>query len=262
MTDGYLSKDREHIAGRQRQRRACMARIDYYPSPDALALIASRRTRYGPTNNNSGILNTIIAEWAVLAGLKQNEIDKLKSPAKPPELCEQYARMRLTSESRTSTRARVSSDNVAKCAGVRAGVTQATPECLPPSQARAGASDFDLSHAEHAHTPAKDTPEFIDASTRARESGLCHAKRARTGANNSGGLPTGANQARVICGARRRRDGQPCQGLSVPGKRRCKWHGGASTGPRTDKGRARSMKNLRQYSNSQSDLSTHFLNRD
>ena len=52
MTDGYLSKDREHIAGRQRQRRARMARIDYYPSPDALALIESRRTRYGPTNRH------------------------------------------------------------------------------------------------------------------------------------------------------------------------------------------------------------------
>ena len=62
MTDGYLSKDREHIAGRQRHRRARMARIDYYPSPDVLALIESRRTRYGSTNNNSGIIDTIIAE--------------------------------------------------------------------------------------------------------------------------------------------------------------------------------------------------------
>ena len=76
MTDDYLSKDREHIAGRQRQRRARMARIDYYPSPDALALIESRRTRYGPTNNNSGILNTIIAEWAVLTGLKQTKVER------------------------------------------------------------------------------------------------------------------------------------------------------------------------------------------
>jgi hypothetical protein len=52
---------------------------------------------------------------------------------------------------------------------------------------------------------------------------------------------------RVPCGARRRRDGLPCQALSVPGKRRCRWHGGASTGPRTDEGRARSLENLRQY---------------
>ena len=249
MTDGYLSKDREHIAGRQRQRRARMARIDYYPSPDALALIESRRTRYGQTNNNSGIIDTIIAEWAVFARLKQSEIDKLKSPAKPPELCEQYARMRLTSESRTGTRVRMSSDNLAKCASMRTGTSPATPEFIPPSQARAGAEDFDPRHAKPGHPPAPDTPEFIDTSTRANEFGLCHAKRARTGANNSGIVPAGANQARVICGAKRRRDGQPCQGLSVPGKQRCKWHGGASTGPRTDEGRARSVANLRQYRN-------------
>ena len=236
MTDGYLSKDREHIAGRQRQRRARMARIDYYPSPDALALIESRRTRYGPTNKNSGILNTIIAEWAVFAGLKQSEIDKLKSPAKPPELCDQYARMRMTSTSLNSTRAGTSSaapeliGTSRACAGARA--TSARPECLPASQARAGANDFDLTHAEHAHPPATVTPEFSDTFARA---------------NESGSLPTGANQTRVICGAKRRRDGQPCQGLSVPGKRRCKWHGGASTGPRTQQGRATAVANLRQY---------------
>ncbi len=49
---------------------------------------------------------------------------------------------------------------------------------------------------------------------------------------------------RVVCGARRRRDGQPCQALSVPGKRRCKWHGGCSTGPRTVEGRARVAANF------------------
>ena len=250
MTDGYLSKDREHIAGRQRQRRARMARVDYYPSPDALALIESRRTRYGRTNNNSGILNTIIAEWAVLAGLKQSEIDKPKTPAKPPELCDQYARMRMTSTSLNSTRAGTSSaapelsGTSRACAGVR--VTPATPECLPPSQARAGANDFDPRHAKPAHPSATDTPEFSDASARTKESGLCHSRRAGAHATNSGGLPAGANQARVICGARRRRDGQPCQGLSVPGKLRCKWHGGASTGPRTDAGRTRSIANLLQ----------------
>lgn len=58
-------------------------------------------------------------------------------------------------------------------------------------------------------------PEFIDASTCANESGFCHAKRAGAHANKSGSLSAG-NKARVICGAKRRRDGQPCQGLSVP----------------------------------------------
>lgn len=230
----------------QRARRARIARIDYYPSPDALALIESRRTRYGRTNNNSGIIDTIIAEWAALAGLKQSEIDKLKTPATPPGIAEQSARMRITSEFRTSTRARMTSDNLAKCASARTGVSPATPEFLLPSQARAGANDFDPRHATPAHPPAQNTPEFLTAFTRANESGFCHAKRAGAHANNSGSLPTG-NKARVICGARRRRDGEPCQGLSVPGKLRCKWHGGASTGPRTDEGRARSMANLRQY---------------
>ena len=234
MTDGYLSKDREHIAGRQRQRRARMARIDYYPSPDALALIESRRTRYGPTNNNSGIIDTIIAEWAVLAGLKQSEIDKPKTPATTPGVSDQYARMRTTSDFETSTHARVTSDNLAECAGVRAGASPAAPELPDASQARACASDFDPRHAKPVHPTAGATaaPEFIDASMRA---------------NNSGSLPAGTKQARVICGAKRRRDGQPCQGLSVPGKLRCKWHGGASTGPRTEMGRAKAKANLRQY---------------
>ena len=49
---------------------------------------------------------------------------------------------------------------------------------------------------------------------------------------------------RVPCGARRRRDGLPCEALSEPGKRRCKWHGGCSTGPRTAKGKARVAANL------------------
>ena len=49
---------------------------------------------------------------------------------------------------------------------------------------------------------------------------------------------------RVVCGARRRRDGRPCTALSVPGKRRCKWHGGCSTGPRTPEGKAAVTRNL------------------
>ena len=52
---------------------------------------------------------------------------------------------------------------------------------------------------------------------------------------------------RKSCGARRRRDGRPCNALNVPGRDRCKWHGGMSTGPKTPEGRARSLRNLRQY---------------
>lgn len=52
---------------------------------------------------------------------------------------------------------------------------------------------------------------------------------------------------RVMCGARRHRDGQPCEAKSEPGKRRCRFHGGCSTGPRTEAGKARACANLRQY---------------
>jgi hypothetical protein len=43
---------------------------------------------------------------------------------------------------------------------------------------------------------------------------------------------------RVICGAMTRK-GTPCRAKSEPGRRRCKFHGGCSTGPRTAEGRAR-----------------------
>lgn len=52
-------------------------------------------------------------------------------------------------------------------------------------------------------------------------------------------------RTRVTCGARRRTDGQPCEALSVPGKKRCKWHGGASTGPKTAAGKAIVSLNLK-----------------
>lgn len=51
---------------------------------------------------------------------------------------------------------------------------------------------------------------------------------------------------RVPCGGRRRRDGKPCEALSVPGRRRCRWHGGMSTGPRTAEGIAKVSRNLPQ----------------
>jgi hypothetical protein len=62
----------------------------------------------------------------------------------------------------------------------------------------------------------------------------------RARAYDSGGKP------REICGARRHRDGQPCQAKSEPGKRRCRFHGGRSTGPRTEAGKARALANLRK----------------
>lgn len=49
------------------------------------------------------------------------------------------------------------------------------------------------------------------------------------------------------CGARRKRDGQPCQARPLPGERRCKYHGGLSTGPKTATGKARALANLKQF---------------
>lgn len=167
--------------GNQRARRKTPPRIDYHPNPAALAAIEARRTRYGPCNNYSGILNTIIAEWLTLTGREvETAAPAGKSPM--PEFRNKNARARKTSVDRLVE----------------------APELRPQSRARARAR-------------ITSEPE------------------------------NRAEQVRLICGARRRSDGQPCQALSVQGKRRCRWHGGCSTGPRTEIGRARSLANLRQY---------------
>ncbi|TNC63112.1 HGGxSTG domain-containing protein [Rubellimicrobium roseum] len=43
---------------------------------------------------------------------------------------------------------------------------------------------------------------------------------------------------RAPCGALTRKK-QPCRALSEPGRQRCRFHGGQSTGPKTPEGRAR-----------------------
>nr|WP_281281946.1 HGGxSTG domain-containing protein [Rubellimicrobium roseum] len=53
----------------------------------------------------------------------------------------------------------------------------------------------------------------------------------------------------MYCGALTRKK-QPCRMLSEPGRRRCKFHGGRSTGPRTPEGRARIAEaQFRRWSN-------------
>ena len=49
----------------------------------------------------------------------------------------------------------------------------------------------------------------------------------------------GKPRSKIRCGARRKRDGQPCQCPVEPGRRRCRFHGGLSTGPKTMEGRDR-----------------------
>ena len=53
--------------------------------------------------------------------------------------------------------------------------------------------------------------------------------------NARGGVLAGGPQK---CGALTRK-GTPCRCKPLPGKQRCKFHGGASTGPRTPEGRER-----------------------
>lgn len=56
------------------------------------------------------------------------------------------------------------------------------------------------------------------------------------------------------CGAYARSTGEPCRApahrdpaTGKPRNGRCKLHGGKSTGPRTPEGRARALRNLRQW---------------
>lgn len=60
------------------------------------------------------------------------------------------------------------------------------------------------------------------------------ARRPRPAAN----ADTTPKRDRPLCGAKTRA-GAPCKARAVPGKRRCRQHGGRSTGPRTPEGRAR-----------------------
>src|SRR5436190_1261614 len=53
----------------QRARRDKLARVDYYPSREALGVMAAKRTNRYPLNVHSGILDAILLEWAELTGL-------------------------------------------------------------------------------------------------------------------------------------------------------------------------------------------------
>lgn len=51
---------------------------------------------------------------------------------------------------------------------------------------------------------------------------------------------------RVTCGAKTTRKGTRCRNKSEPGRTRCKFHGGRSTGPKTVEGRERIAKGQRE----------------
>ena len=60
----------------------------------------------------------------------------------------------------------------------------------------------------------------------------------------------GRPSKKIICGARRKYDGQPCQAKALKSGR-CKYHGGMSTGAKTYQGKLRSWRNLKQYKNNE-----------
>lgn len=156
--DEYLSKDRQHLAALQRQRRARMVRIDYMPSEPAMRVFEARQRTARPgsaESTRSTVLDAIVLEWAQLTGI-----------------------------------------NNQKQKGV---MTSGGTGIKRPIRVRARMTSSPL--------PATDRR----------------------------------------CGTRRHRDGQPCQSRPEPGKRRCRFHGGRSTGPRTAAGRERALANLRHH---------------
>lgn len=204
MNDGYLSRDRAHLAALQRKRRARMVRIDYMPGPDALAAIEAKRAtlpEWGGLSTNSATIDAIVKEWAELTGINKGEVEPAKSPEQLPELPGMYARARMSPDAERSARAQES--------GELSGINS------PIASARAGAYE---------------SGQFTALQKAGRPD-----------------MPAWQATRRVNCGAKRHRDGQPCQAKSEPGKRRCRFHGGRSTGPRTPEGKARALANLRQY---------------
>jgi len=51
------------------------------------------------------------------------------------------------------------------------------------------------------------------------------------------------------CGAKIKSAGRPCKMKPLPGRNRCKFHGGLSTGPKTTEGKIRALSSLKQYRN-------------
>ncbi len=64
------------------------------------------------------------------------------------------------------------------------------------------------------------------------------AKLREQGLAPTPGVPVVPKRERLKCGAKCR-DGHACQASPVAGRRRCRMHGGASTGPKTPEGRQR-----------------------
>ena len=124
-------------------------------------------------------------------------------------------------------------------AGLAAGITRpvvifAKPKLVPiePRESRWKVPRVDTPPVRHA--------EPVEASRPAR------APRQAEPPTEPSELLSGRQRKR--CGARARsRGGAPCQCKVVPGRTRCKLHGGMSTGPKTPEGRARTSEGARRY---------------
>ncbi len=88
-------------------------------------------------------------------------------------------------------------------------------------------------------------PEARFDALRAAMEAQAQAALARWRERQAERLAKQAATRRVICGAKTRK-GSPCRNESEPGKRRCKFHGGRSTGARSPEGRARIAEAQRQ----------------
>ncbi len=98
----------------------------------------------------------------------------------------------------------------------------------------------------YGHAPARIAEalggEFCDLHARARGGVLSEAEDLGAIAYILEGIPKKLAKRliapRVTCGAKTR-SGAPCRAKSEPGRQRCRFHGGLSTGPKTKKGRER-----------------------
>ncbi len=126
---------------------------------------------------------------------------------------------------------------------------------MPGSLAATNSAVLDAILREWAKLTGLKRKPIDKAKSPAGHTGINTPLRAHARANDSGGNTPRSRQDRgkamnghrELCGAKRHRDGQPCQARPEPGKRRCRFHGGRSTGPRTPEGMTRALANLRQY---------------
>lgn len=115
-------------------------------------------------------------------------------------------------------------------------------QCRPGSYAATNSAVLDAIVCEWAELTGINNQQVERPMTSERRPELIDTERA--GAYDFGG--GSRRHSAEKCGATRHRDGQPCQAKPERGKRRCRFHGGKSTGPRTPEGKTRSLANLRR----------------